>query len=64
MVCQLTSANIVETAIRALKELGSLSQSLFIRFLKIAWVSTKLEVLVNLAEGESRSFILVVLSIN
>ena len=33
--------------------LRSLSQSLFVRLLKVAWISTILKVLVDLAEGES-----------
>ena len=41
----------------------SLSQSLFVRLLKVAWISTILKVLVDLAEGESH-FILVVLNID
>ena len=48
----------------SIKELRSLLQSLLVRLLKVTWVSTILEVLVNLAEGESHRFILIVLSIN
>ena len=58
-----TSSNIVNIAIGTLEELRSLSQSLFLRLLKVAWISTILKVLVDLAEGESR-FILVVLNID
>ena len=52
-------AAIVEIAIRALKEPRSLLQNLLIRLLKVAWVSTIMEVMVNLAEGESHHFILI-----
>ena len=53
-----TSSNIVKIAIITLEELRSLLQTLFV--LKVAWISTHVKVLVDLAEGESR-FILVLL---
>ena len=55
----LTSSNIVKIAISTLDQLRSLSQSLFVRLLKVTWISTILKVLVDLAEGESH-FILAV----
>ena len=53
----------MKTAISTLEELGSLSQSQFVRLVKVTWISTILKVLVDLAEGESR-FILLVLTID
>ena len=53
----------MKTAISTLEELGSLSQSQFVRLVKVTWISTILKVLVDLAEGESR-FILLVLNID
>ena len=42
---------IVKIAISTLEELRSLSQSLFVRLLQVAWICTILKVLVDLAEG-------------
>ena len=50
-----SSSNIVKIAISTLfNQLISLSQSLFVRRLKVACISTTLKVLVELAEGETR----------